>query len=110
MKKTFMITAAVLSLSALATTGFADTKKGEKVDGKREFEEHCASCHPKGGNIINAQKTLSKKALTANGIKTDKDIVAKMRNPGPGMTKFDEKALNAKEAKAVADYIMKTFK
>jgi len=110
MKKVFTVTAAVLSLCVLATPGFSDTKKGEKIDAKHEFEEHCASCHPKGGNIINAQKTLSKKALAANGIKTDKDIVAKMRNPGPGMTKFDAKAVNDKEAKAIADYILKTFK
>ena len=110
MKKTLMVTAATLSLCALATPGFSDTKKGAKIDAKHEFEEHCASCHPKGGNIIKADKTLSKKVLAANGIKTDKDIVAKMRNPGPGMTKFDEKAIDAKEAKAIADYILKTFK
>jgi cytochrome c6 len=110
MKKGLIVTAAMLSLSVLATPGFSDTKMGEKIDAKHEFEEHCASCHPKGDNIISAQKTLSKKVLAANGIKTDKDIVAKMRNPGPGMTKFDEKTVSAKEAKAIANYILKTFK
>jgi cytochrome c6 len=110
MRKALIVTAAMLSLSAFATPGFSDTKKGENIDAKHEFEEHCASCHPKGGNIINAKKTLSKKSLAADGIKTDKDIVAKMRNPGPGMTKFDEKAISAKEAKAIADYILKTFR
>jgi cytochrome c6 len=110
MKKAFIVTAAVLSLTVLATPGFSDTKKGDKIDAQHEFEEHCAACHPKGGNIVNPQKTLSKKSLAANGIKTDKDIVAKMRNPGPGMTKFDEKAVSAKEAKAMAGYILKTFK
>jgi cytochrome c6 len=110
MRKALIVTAAMLSLSVFATPGFSDTKKGEKIDAKHEFEEHCASCHPKGGNIVNAKKTLSKKSLAADGIKTDKDIVAKMRNPGPGMTKFDEKAVSAKEAKAIADYILKTFK
>ena len=85
-------------------------KKGEKLDAKKEFEEHCASCHPKGGNIVNAKKPLDKKSLAANGIKTPKDIIAKMRNPGPGMTKFDEKAVPDVEAKAIAGYILKTFK
>jgi cytochrome c6 len=33
-----------------------------------------------------------------------------MRNPGPGMTKFDEKTLPQKDAKAIAEYIHKTFK
>lgn len=110
MKKVLIVTVAMLSLSVLATPGFSDTKKGEKIDAKQEFEKHCASCHPKGGNIVNAKKPLSKMSLAANGIKTDKDIVAKMRNPGPGMTKFDEKAISTKEAKAIADYILKTFK
>lgn len=109
MKNGLIVTAAMLSLSVFAMPGFSDTNKGGKIDAKHEFEEHCASCHPKGGNIINARKTLSKKSLAAHGIKTDKDIVAKMRNPGPGMTKFDEKAVSAKEAKAIANYILKTF-
>ena len=107
MRNAFIVTAAMLTLSAFATPGFADTKK---IDPKHEFEEHCAACHPKGGNIMKADKTLSKKSLAAHGIKTDKDIIAKMRNPGPGMTKFDEKAVSQKEAKAIADYILKTFK
>jgi cytochrome c6 len=33
-----------------------------------------------------------------------------MRNPGPGMTKFDEKIISTKEAQAIAEYILKTFK
>lgn len=110
MKKAVVVTTAIFALSALATPGFCDSKKGEKMDAKAEFEKHCASCHPKGGNIIKAEKTLSKKTMAANGIKTDKDIIAKMRNPGPGMTKFDEKTIPQKEAKAIADYILKTFK
>jgi cytochrome c6 len=110
MKKILAVTAAMLSLSMFATPGFSDTKKGEKIDAKHEFEKHCASCHPDGGNVVNAQKSLSKKSLAANGIKTPKDIVAKMRNPGPAMTKFDAKAVSDKEATAIANYILKTFK
>jgi len=33
-----------------------------------------------------------------------------MRSPGPGMTKFDAKTIPDKEAKAIADYILRTFK
>ena len=110
MKKILVVTSVTLSLSILAINGFCDVKKGGKIDGKHEFEEHCASCHPNGGNIVNPQKTLSKKVLLANGVKTYKDIVAKMRNPGPGMTKFDAKAVPDKEAKAIAAYVLATFK
>jgi len=110
MKKTLITTAILLAVCLSASTGFCDTKKGEKVDGKKEFMEHCAVCHPNGGNIVNAKKPLDRKSLKANGVKSAKDIIGKIRNPGPGMTKFDEKTISDKEAKAIADYILKTFK
>ncbi len=110
MQKMSVTVALLLITSLSATSGFCDTKKGEKIDGKREFEEHCAVCHPDGGNVINAQKTLNKKTLMDNGVKSSKDILAKIRNPGPGMTKFDKKTISDKEAKAIAEYIFKTFK
>ncbi len=110
MKKTLVTTAVLATVCLFASTGLCDVKKGEKINGKKEFEKHCAVCHPNGGNTINAQKPLTGKALKANGIKSAKDIIGKMRNPGPGMTKFDEKTISNKEAKAIADYVMKAFK
>lgn len=110
MKKIFAVAVVMVSMSAMASVGFAETKKGEKVDAKAKFDQHCVACHPKGGNIVNPKKTLSKKDLAANGIKTEKDIVAKMRNPGAGMTKFDAKSVPDAEANAIAKYILVTFK
>lgn len=78
--------------------------------GEVEFKQHCAVCHPDGGNIINPQKTLHRKNLEASNIKTPEDIIAKMRNPGPGMTKFDEKTISDEEARKIAEYILETFK
>lgn len=106
MKKVLIATAAVLSMSVMVTPGFA----AEKIDAKAKFDQHCVACHPKGGNIISPKKGLGKKDLAANGIKTEKDIVAKMRNPGPGMTKFDAKAVPDAEANAIAKYILATYK
>jgi len=110
MKMISVTTAMLLAVCLTASSGFCDTKKGDKVDGKRAFEEHCAVCHPDGGNTINAQKPLNRKSLRANGVKSVKDIIVKIRNPGPGMTSFDKETLPDKEAKAIADYIMKAFK
>ncbi|HEY4744654.1 MAG TPA: c-type cytochrome [Desulfuromonadaceae bacterium] len=111
MNKRFIAGGALVSAVFLcASAGSADTGKGEKINGQKEFEQHCAVCHPKGGNVVTPQKTLSRKTLEANGVKGAKDIIAKMRNPGPGMTKFDEKTIPNKEAKAIAEYILKTFK
>jgi cytochrome c6 len=110
MKKGLIATVAMLAVCSFATAGLADTKKGGKIDGAKKFKEHCAVCHPNGGNIINPKKPLDKKSMAANNVKTAKDIIAKMRNPGPGMTKFDVKTISDKEAMAIADYILKTFK
>jgi len=73
------------------------------------FQQHCAVCHPAGGNIIKPALTLHKKDLESHGVKTAADIVGKMRNPGPGMTRFDAKTISDKDAKEIAEYIQKTF-
>jgi len=85
-------------------------KASAATSGAALFKENCAVCHPDGGNIINAQKPLHQKELAANGVKTAEDIVKKMRNPGPGMTRFDEKTIPDADAKKIAEYILKTFK
>ncbi len=110
MKKGIIAAISILTLSSFAAVGLADTKKGQKIDGKKEFEEHCAVCHKDGGNTINPAKTLSKKDRMANKVKSAADIMKLMRKPGPGMTTFDAKTISDKEAKAIAEYIVKTFK
>ena len=82
---------------------------GAEQTGEALFKKNCAICHVNGGNIMNAQKTLHKKEREANGVKTAADIIKKMRNPGPGMTKFDEKAVSNKDAHEIAEYILRTF-
>ena len=86
--------------------------------GQALFEKNCGVCHPKGGNILNKDKTLWKKDREANGIMTAQDIIKKMRNPGAfdvhpnrftGMTVFDARTLSESDAAKIADYILKTF-
>ncbi len=84
-------------------------KQAETNSGEALFKQHCSACHPDGGNNISPQKTLHLKDREANGVKTASDIVGKIRNPGPGMTKFDDKTLPDKDAQAIAEYILKTF-
>jgi cytochrome c6 len=100
----------ILAVAGLSFMFLGQAMSEGKVVGKAEFTEHCAGCHPAGGNIINPAKTLMQKDLKANGIKTEADIVKIMRKPGSGMTKFSKKALPDKDAKAIAAYITKTFK
>ncbi|HEY6873355.1 MAG TPA: c-type cytochrome [Geobacteraceae bacterium] len=107
MKKGVIAAAAVCALGAFAAAGSAAEAKAK---GEALFKEKCAACHPDGGNVMNAKKTLKKKDLAANKIRSGADIVKYMRNPGPGMTKFDAKSIPDKDAKEIAAYILKAFK
>jgi len=110
MKKKLICGAIALTVCFAASNGISATTKDKQMDGKALFQKHCAVCHPNGGNIINKNKPLSAKAMKANGVVGTKGIVAKMRNPGPLMNKFDEKTVSNQEATAIAEYIVKSFK
>jgi cytochrome c6 len=105
--KNGMFSAAIAMIGILVLSGGVASAAG--APGETLFMQHCVACHPDGGNIINPQKTLNKKSMEANKVKTADDIIRIMRNPGPGMTKFDEKMIPAKEARQIADHILKTF-
>lgn len=102
----------VIAVGLGTACGNAETAKtaaGAGADGKKLFEKHCAACHKDGGNIMNAKKTLKKADMKANGVKGADGIVKLMRNPGPGMTKFDKKTITDAQAKAIANYIISTY-
>ena len=91
------------------TTVFA--KESEKEEhGEVLFKKHCMMCHPDGDNIINPQKTLHVKDLRESGISKKQDIINIMRNPGPGMPKYDREQIPDESAEEIAEYILKTFK
>lgn len=97
------LTFAVVTLIFAAASAFAAT--GEEL-----YKQHCASCHPDGGNIIKPKYTLHKKDMAREGIKDAKGIIKIIRKPEAGMTAFDKKTISDKDAQAIADYILKTFK
>ncbi|MEZ4485314.1 MAG: hypothetical protein R2864_12250 [Syntrophotaleaceae bacterium] len=41
--------------------GFPAQSAAADKDGRELFQQHCAICHPGGGNIINPNKTLGRK-------------------------------------------------
>ncbi len=109
MKRIVLVTALSLCSGALLCAAVLAAEK-QVTAGEALFKKHCAVCHPDGGNVINPNKTLKGKSLEANNVKTEKDIIAKMRNPGPGMARFDEKTVPEAEARQIAEYVLKTFK
>lgn len=79
------------------------------ASGKDLFQKNCAGCHVNGGNIVNPKFTLHKKDREAHGVRTAADIMNKMRHPGPGMPTFSKEQVPDKDAKKIAEYILKTF-
>jgi cytochrome c6 len=89
------------------------------MTGKELFERHCANCHQDGGNRLNPLQTLHRSDLEANGFKTARDIVNKMRDPEAfsphlgkwsAMKKFDKKVLQDEDAFKIAEYVLNAFK
>lgn len=103
MKKIVTLT---LALSAICLWMSTPNAARAEANGQELFMQHCNACHPNGGNIIKPQKTLHKGERTVN---TVEEVVGKMRNPGPGMSTFDSNFLPDSDAKAIAEYILKTF-
>lgn len=91
--------------AAPATQPAPMAKNGEEL-----FKQLCTACHPDGGNNVNPKKTLHRETLAKNNITKPEDIVKVMRNPGTGMNKFDEATLPEKDAMAIAEYVLNTFK
>jgi cytochrome c6 len=110
MSNVYLVCALILGIGLSCHAVSDEAAAAASLVGEQAFVKHCSVCHPKGGNIINPAKTLQKKVLAANGIQKPADIVAKIRKPGTGMTPFDEKAIPDETAKAIAEYVLETFK
>ena len=98
MKKSVVCIIAALTATIAAGSALAAQKTGAEL-----FKEKCAACHPDGGNVINPKEPIK-------GLKDPKMIVAKIRKGGGGMTAFDQKSVSDADAKAIATYVIKTFK
>ncbi|HET6516372.1 MAG TPA: c-type cytochrome [Thermodesulfovibrionales bacterium] len=109
MKRIVVSVLVSLVLCSFTVAGIS-AKEPSKSRGEELFMKHCSKCHPNGSNVVIVTKTLNPKDREANKIKTEEDIIKLMRNPGPGMVKFGENVISEKDAKAIAAYIMKTFK
>jgi cytochrome c6 len=108
--KNIMMIVAALAVVCIAGWTAAKEIKVDPARGEELFNNYCANCHPKGGNVIKPEKTLTEENLKKYGVINETDIVKLMRNPGPGMIKFDEKTIPDKDATEIASYILQTFK
>ena len=95
---------------SLTVAGVSAKEASKESRGEKLFMKHCSKCHPNGGNVVTVTKSLNPKDREANNVKTEEDIIRLMRNPGPGMVKFGTKVISEKDAKAIAEYVLTTFK
>ena len=78
--------------------------------GEALFKQYCSSCHPNGGNVSDPRRPLYGSALRRKHITKPEDIVRIMRNPLSRMIRFDVSTLSDKDALAIAEYILATFR
>ncbi|MGD0886027.1 MAG: c-type cytochrome [Thermodesulfovibrionales bacterium] len=110
MKRSALLVLLFAVMWAIAVAGVSAQESSKDGLGEKLFIHHCSKCHPNGGNVVTVTKTLNPKDREANNVKTEEDIVKLMRSPGPGMVKLGKNVISEKDAKAIAAYIMKTFK
>ncbi len=110
MKKIASLILVFAVLCFVTVAGVSAKEASKESRGEKLFIKHCSKCHPDGSNIVSVAKSLNTKDLEANKAKTEEDIIKLMRNPGPGMVKFGTNVISEKDAKAIAEYIMTTFK
>jgi cytochrome c6 len=95
---------------AAAPPASAPGSHGSAPDGEALFRQYCASCHPDGGNVSDPERTLYGSVLKKKHITTPDHIVRVMRSPLSRMIRFDAATLPDREARAIAEYVLKTFK
>jgi len=88
----------------------ASGKAGTSPSGEALFKQYCSSCHPDGGNVSDPGRPLYGSALRRNHITKPEDIVRIVRKPLSRMIRFDESTLSDQDARAIAEYILTTFK
>jgi mono/diheme cytochrome c family protein len=79
----FCLAAAFTGLTALFTVSSAIAQ----ADGAKIFADSCASCHPKGGNILDAKKPVTGSKILASK-KALKDYLLKKNGAMPAFPKI----------------------
>ncbi|WP_235110515.1 MULTISPECIES: c-type cytochrome [Acaryochloris] len=77
----------------------------EASDGAMLFENYCAGCHPKGGNIIRRGKTLKLKSLKRDSYDTLEPLTGIVTEGQNNMPGFADKLDNA-QVETVAQFVL----
>ncbi|MDA9370502.1 c-type cytochrome [Gloeomargaritaceae cyanobacterium AH-226-B11] len=75
------------------------------INGEKIFVANCSSCHIKGNNIINPDKTLKKEILALNGMNNISSVAYQVMNGKNAMPAFGGR-LSDSDIENVANYIL----
>ena len=100
--------------SALSTTSSSVSTPAVRLErspaGEALFRQFCFNCHPDGGNVSDPKKSLQGSALRENNITNPENIVKIMRNPQSRMIRFDVGTISDRDARAIAEYVLDSFR
>lgn len=88
----------------------ASNQQAPAPSGEALFKQFCFSCHPDGNNVTDPARTLHGSALQKNHITKPEDIVRIMRRPISRMIRFDAETISDRDARIIAEYVLKTYK
>jgi cytochrome c6 len=103
LKKILSILAIAIAL--LALTFSRPALAGDTASGAKIFSANCAACHAGGRNVVMADKTLKKDALTKYGMNSLEAITTQVTNGKNAMPSFKGR-LNDKQIEDVASYVL----
>ena len=95
----------ILSVSLAPVPGTSTARAADTANGAKIFQVHCASCHPKGGNIIRRGKNLKKRALKRNKRDSLQAIASLVANGKSPMSAYKDR-LTAREIEDVSAYVL----
>lgn len=100
----------ILGVVTTALLAAVQTVHAAERSGKELYQTYCSSCNPDGGNVIKPERNLHRLSREAFGIRTARDVVARMRKPaGPQMPRFDRSYLSDGDAQRIGEYVVTTF-
>lgn len=84
--------------------------RGQSRTGEELFMQFCHNCHPDGGNVSDPKRNLYGPALRKSHVTKPEHIVRIMRKPRSRMISFDQETISDKDARAIAEYVLNTFR
>lgn len=93
-----------LSWLIAPSPAWADSASIPTASGTALFEQHCAGCHPQGGNIIRRGKSLKARALRRYHL-LDEAALADVIAQGQGIMSGYDDRLSPSEIQTLARYV-----